>query len=82
MPATAGIPGYDPFLLAPAPCSPPPAPPRLFLCWQSLREYQLEGLAWMVEQFERGVNAILADEMGLGKTLQVSGGGCRGWREG
>lgn len=31
----------------------------------------MEGLAWLVGQFERGVNAILGDEMGLGKTLQV-----------
>jgi SWI/SNF-related matrix-associated actin-dependent regulator of chromatin subfamily A member 5 len=35
-----------------------------------MREYQLEGLAWMSAQFDRGMNAILADEMGLGKTLQ------------
>ncbi|GLC46024.1 hypothetical protein PLESTB_001026800 [Pleodorina starrii] len=37
----------------------------------TLREYQQEGLAWLVEQSDRGVNAILADEMGLGKTLQT-----------
>lgn len=36
-----------------------------------LREYQLEGLAWLVGQYDRGLNAILADEMGLGKTLQT-----------
>ncbi len=38
----------------------------------ALREYQLEGLAWLMAQHDRGLNAILADEMGLGKTLQVS----------
>jgi hypothetical protein len=28
-----------------------------------MREYQLEGLAWMVNKFDHGTNAILADEM-------------------
>ncbi|KAK9807695.1 hypothetical protein WJX72_006345 [[Myrmecia] bisecta] len=36
-----------------------------------MREYQLEGLKWMVSCFDHGINAILADEMGLGKTLQT-----------
>ncbi|GFR46606.1 hypothetical protein Agub_g8209, partial [Astrephomene gubernaculifera] len=58
----------------PGPAAPqPPAPPVTQQPEQvlaTLREYQLEGLAWMVAQWERGVNAILADEMGLGKTLQ------------
>ena len=35
-----------------------------------LREYQLEGLNWMIRLMENGINGILADEMGLGKTLQ------------
>ena len=35
-----------------------------------LREYQIEGLQWMVRLCENGINGILADEMGLGKTLQ------------
>jgi hypothetical protein len=37
----------------------------------SLRDYQLQGLAWM--QFLRGANlaGILADDMGLGKTVQT-----------
>lgn len=35
-----------------------------------MREYQLEGLNWMIRLQENGVNGILADEMGLGKTLQ------------
>jgi SWI/SNF-related matrix-associated actin-dependent regulator of chromatin subfamily A member 5 len=36
-----------------------------------MREYQLEGLQWLVAKFDHGINAILADEMGLGKTLQT-----------
>ena len=38
----------------------------------SLRDYQLEGLNWMVYNWARGVNGILADEMGLGKTIQCA----------
>lgn len=34
-----------------------------------LREYQLDGLNWMISLFETGINGILADEMGLGKTI-------------
>lgn len=37
-----------------------------------LRDYQLEGLNWMVYNWARGVNGILADEMGLGKTIQCA----------
>ena len=29
----------------------------------TMREYQLQGLAWMVRCFDHGINAILADEM-------------------
>lgn len=35
-----------------------------------MRDYQLEGLNWMISLHARGLNGILADEMGLGKTLQ------------
>lgn len=35
-----------------------------------MRQYQLEGLNWMIRLYENGINGILADEMGLGKTLQ------------
>ena len=35
-----------------------------------MRQYQIEGLNWMIRLQENGVNGILADEMGLGKTLQ------------
>ncbi|RKO98091.1 hypothetical protein CXG81DRAFT_14771 [Caulochytrium protostelioides] len=37
----------------------------------TMRTYQLDGLNWMINLFENGVNGILADEMGLGKTLQT-----------
>eukprot|EP00127_Corallochytrium_limacisporum_P002041 Clim_evm29s99 gene=Clim_evmTU29s99 len=35
-----------------------------------LRDYQLEGVEWMIGLWENGLNGILGDEMGLGKTLQ------------
>lgn len=35
-----------------------------------MRDYQLEGFSWLVNNYHRSVNCILADEMGLGKTLQ------------
>eukprot|EP00891_Asterochloris_glomerata_P009533 jgi/Astpho2/9533/e_gw1.00146.29.1_t len=37
-----------------------------------LRDYQLDGLNWMVYAWSKGMNAILADEMGLGKTVQCA----------
>jgi ATP-dependent DNA helicase len=37
----------------------------------TMRDYQLDGLEWMVALYKNGVNGILADEMGLGKTIQV-----------
>lgn len=36
-----------------------------------LRDYQIQGLNWMISLYENGINGILADEMGLGKTLQT-----------
>ncbi|RUP38768.1 SNF2LT [Jimgerdemannia flammicorona] len=36
-----------------------------------MRDYQLQGLNWMISLYENGINGILADEMGLGKTLQT-----------
>lgn len=36
----------------------------------TLRDYQLEGLNWLVYSWAKGNNSILADEMGLGKTVQ------------
>ena len=44
--------------------------PRMLSGHCKLRSYQLEGLAWLADHYERCVNCILADEMGLGKTLQ------------
>ncbi|SPO39086.1 related to proliferation associated SNF2-like protein [Pseudozyma flocculosa] len=37
----------------------------------TMRDYQLDGLEWLVSLYENGLNGILADEMGLGKTLQT-----------
>lgn len=36
-----------------------------------LREYQVDGLNWMISLYENNISGILADEMGLGKTLQT-----------
>ncbi len=36
-----------------------------------MRKYQLEGLQWMMNLDQNGINGILADEMGLGKTIQT-----------
>ncbi|KAJ1343391.1 hypothetical protein BSLG_001981, partial [Batrachochytrium salamandrivorans] len=35
-----------------------------------MRDYQIQGLNWLISLYENGINGILADEMGLGKTLQ------------
>jgi SWI/SNF-related matrix-associated actin-dependent regulator of chromatin subfamily A member 5 len=40
------------------------------LMFGQLRDYQLEGLNWMINLHDNGINGILADEMGLGKTVQ------------
>eukprot|EP00546_Thalassionema_frauenfeldii_P003334 CAMPEP_0178934636 /NCGR_PEP_ID=MMETSP0786-20121207/23988_1 /TAXON_ID=186022 /ORGANISM="Thalassionema frauenfeldii, Strain CCMP 1798" /LENGTH=2235 /DNA_ID=CAMNT_0020612471 /DNA_START=60 /DNA_END=6767 /DNA_ORIENTATION=- len=36
-----------------------------------LRDYQAEGVTWMVANYVNGRSSLLADEMGLGKTLQT-----------
>ncbi|CAI2338686.1 unnamed protein product [Caenorhabditis sp. 36 PRJEB53466] len=36
-----------------------------------MRDYQIEGLNWMISLQKAGLNGVLADEMGLGKTLQT-----------
>ncbi|KAL7415636.1 SNF2 family N-terminal domain-containing protein [Mrakia frigida] len=36
-----------------------------------MRDYQVQGLNWMVSLHHNGISGILADEMGLGKTLQT-----------
>lgn len=37
----------------------------------TMRDYQLEGLNWLLKMHSCNINGILADEMGLGKTLQT-----------
>lgn len=37
----------------------------------TLKEYQIEGLEWLVSLYNNKLNGILADEMGLGKTIQT-----------
>ncbi|TIA78975.1 hypothetical protein E3P92_03554 [Wallemia ichthyophaga] len=37
----------------------------------TMRDYQVQGLNWMIGLHHNGINGILADEMGLGKTLQT-----------
>ncbi|KAH7927010.1 hypothetical protein BV22DRAFT_1007877 [Leucogyrophana mollusca] len=36
-----------------------------------MKDYQLQGLAFLVYMHKNGINCILGDEMGLGKTLQT-----------
>lgn len=36
-----------------------------------LRDYQIQGLNWLISLYENSLSGILADEMGLGKTLQT-----------
>jgi SWI/SNF-related matrix-associated actin-dependent regulator of chromatin subfamily A member 5 len=36
-----------------------------------LRPYQVDGVNWMISQYNMGVGGILGDEMGLGKTIQT-----------
>ena len=35
--------------------------------WDTLFDYQREGVRWMYDLYQRGVGGILGDEMGLGK---------------
>ncbi|KAL1499698.1 hypothetical protein AB1Y20_011893 [Prymnesium parvum] len=44
--------------------------PRMLLGGQ-LKEYQMNGLRWLVSLHNNNLNGILADEMGLGKTIQT-----------
>eukprot|EP00963_Diacronema_lutheri_P014292 scaffold2859_cov349-Pavlova_lutheri.AAC.29 len=41
-----------------------------YLTGGQLRDYQLDGLNWLIYAWAHGNNGILADEMGLGKTIQ------------
>ncbi|OAX35586.1 hypothetical protein K503DRAFT_358854, partial [Rhizopogon vinicolor AM-OR11-026] len=36
-----------------------------------MKDYQLQGLAFLIYMYKNGMNCILGDEMGLGKTLQT-----------
>ncbi|EEQ37127.1 hypothetical protein CLUG_01250 [Clavispora lusitaniae ATCC 42720] len=42
-----------------------------YICEGQLREYQIQGLNWLISLYENRLSGILADEMGLGKTLQT-----------
>ncbi|KAI8614598.1 P-loop containing nucleoside triphosphate hydrolase protein, partial [Chytriomyces sp. MP71] len=42
-----------------------------FIVGGSLKDYQIDGLNWLVYQWFNTQGCILADEMGLGKTLQI-----------
>ncbi len=46
----------------------PVAPPKSLRA--DLRDYQAQGLSWMMFLHQYGLGGILADDMGLGKTLQ------------
>ena len=37
----------------------------------TMKDYQIQGLNWLISLYHNGINGILADEMGLGKTLQT-----------
>lgn len=41
-----------------------------FRAGHSLRDYQIEGINWLIHCYHNNRNGILADEMGLGKTVQ------------
>jgi SWI/SNF-related matrix-associated actin-dependent regulator of chromatin subfamily A member 5 len=42
-----------------------------YVCQGTMREYQIQGLNWLISLYENRLSGILADEMGLGKTLQT-----------
>ncbi|KAJ1470569.1 SNF2 family N-terminal domain-containing protein [Baffinella frigidus] len=37
----------------------------------ALRQYQMQGLKWLISLFNNKLSGVLADEMGLGKTIQI-----------
>ncbi|KAJ3206592.1 hypothetical protein HDU67_008082 [Dinochytrium kinnereticum] len=41
------------------------------ITWGRLKEYQMDGLNWLIYKWTKDIPCILADEMGLGKTLQI-----------
>ncbi|KAI8024668.1 putative helicase CHR10 [Camellia lanceoleosa] len=48
-----------------------PVNPADFGVTATLKPHQIEGLSWLIQRYQIGVNVILGDEMGLGKTLQA-----------
>lgn len=53
------------------PLGPAPAPPLAKCGKLPLRDYQRDGVAFVVDSMRKNKGAILADDMGLGKTLQT-----------
>ncbi|KAG0703418.1 P-loop containing nucleoside triphosphate hydrolase protein [Suillus ampliporus] len=49
----------------------PKFPQPALVTGANFKDYQLEGVEWMVSLDKNGVSGILADEMGLGKTLHT-----------
>jgi SNF2 family DNA or RNA helicase len=43
----------------------------VFKNYRRLKDFQLESLNWMIQNWHEDRNCILADEMGLGKTIQT-----------
>ncbi|CAK9294042.1 unnamed protein product [Gordionus sp. m RMFG-2023] len=41
-----------------------------FFTGGQLKDYQMQGVEWLIILYENGINGILGDEMGLGKTVQ------------
>jgi len=54
----------------PVPLLPPLTVAPAGLTNYTLKPFQLTGVSWLVDRFERRISCILADEMGLGKTVQ------------
>ncbi len=40
-------------------------------CYEMLRDYQKEGVQWLLSRLQNSQCALLADDMGLGKTIQT-----------
>jgi hypothetical protein len=63
---------------AAARAAPPPAvgaAPAFLGTGVRLKDYQVEGVDWMLAKLHARQSVILGDEMGLGKTIQVGGAG-------
>lgn len=43
----------------------------LFRKAQTLKDYQISGLNWLIRAWQDNRNVVLADEMGLGKTIMT-----------